>query len=394
MRKAIFCAIPYFFLIFLLLSSPIIEADDKVQSQLQNFLLQTKTKIKEFNSENRGTAWIVNKDNFPALDGVTCFTLELWDESMRIPHWHPNAPELGYVISGTVEIIIWRSLGEASMFTATEGSCWFIPQGALHALINIGKDKAQLLVGFGSDSPQDIDLPVAFNGVPVPVRDAYTSPHSDLKKWDGTILNPLVGKYTSNADLTNQTTGSPYGFNLAQVPPLFNDAQMGSVVWGVKDNWSILKGISVLRAHLKPGTARDAIWYPDAGTLYVVSQGNGQFHIITPGEEPRPLDVQLFDYIYVPVGTLHTFLNTSSKEDFEVIAFFTQENPLPEVSLSVSTAFFPNSIRKDAMTEYGNIHKKGNPLKDLKFTNVSPYLLRVDLPQVKTNHDTESLLKR
>lgn len=390
MRKVIYQT--FFFMFVLLFNLGEAAVNPNVEKQVQEFFLQTKAKIKEFQVKDVGTAWIVDKTNFPALQGVTCFTLELWDESMRLPHWHPNAAELGYVISGTVEIILWRSPGETAMFTVGPGSCWFIPQGALHSLNNVGQGKAQLLVGFSSDHPQDVDLPVAFNGIPVPVREAYTSPHSDLKKWEGVINNPLVGKFTPSPSLQNAALGSsPYKFDLAQVPPLFSDPQMGSVVWGVKNNWSILKSISILRARLKPGIARDAIWYPDAGTLYVVSRGTGEFHVIVPGEDPQPLNVKPFDYIFVPVGTLHTFINNSS-EDFEVIAFFTQENPAPEVSLSVATAFFPNSIRKEAMTEYGDVHKSGDPLKDLKFTALSPYLLRLpstNRPEAKIENSEE-----
>jgi hypothetical protein len=79
----------------------------------------------------------------------------------------------------------------------------------------------------------------------------------------------------------------------------------------------------------------------------------------------------------VPTGVLHTFSNTATSTDFQVIAFFTQENPQPEVSLAVASAFFPNTVRKAAMTQYGNENKAGDPLSDLKLTGVSPYLLHV-----------------
>lgn len=89
--------------------------------------------------------------------------------------------------------------------------------------------------------------------------------------------NYLIGRYTPPDALHNVVTASPYGFDLAKVTPLLNDPKLGSVIWGVKSNWSILENISILRAHLKPGVARDAIWYPDARTLYIVSKGTGQF---------------------------------------------------------------------------------------------------------------------
>lgn len=371
--------VAYRLVCFLLLYAAFANANpNEVKSMSDlDFLLPTKEKIKEYSIKDVGSAWIVDKDNFPALEGVTCYTLELWDESMRLPHWHPNATELGYLISGEVQIILWRSPGESAVFTLSAGMCWFIPQGALHSLNNIGKDKAVMLVGFSSDRPKDIDLPVAFNGIPAPLRDAYTSPHSELKEWEGTISNPLVGKFYPDSSIKHQLTGSPYKFDLAQVTPLFSQAEMGSVVWAVKDNWSILDKISLLRAHLKPRVARDVIWYPDVGTLYVVSQGQGLFSVIVPNQPPKPMPVKRFDYVFVPTGTLHTFMNDSN-EDFEVIAFFTKANPLPEVSLSVSTSFFPDSIRKEAMTEYGDQHKIGDPLKRLKYTGTSPYLLRVN----------------
>lgn len=344
---------------------------------LESYRLQTNRIVAPVTIEKVGTARMIGKDNFPALDGVSCYTVEVWEECMRLPHWHPNACELGYVIEGTIEVMIWRSPGETAMFTISQGMCWFIPQAALHSLNNIGKGHAKLLVGFSSDQPQDIDLPVAYNGIPIPIRDAYTtSPHAELRKWTGVVTNPLFGRYPVSPAIRQVVTGSPYAFDLAKVTPLFADDALGSVIWGIKSNWSILEDISILRAHLKPSTARDLIWYPDAGTLYVVSQGKGQFHIIIADHEPQPLDVQLYDYVFVPTGVLHTFTNTSA-EDFEVTAFFTKADPQPEVSLSVATAFFPHTVSNAAMTEYANEQKPGEPLKDLKYTTVSPYLLRL-----------------
>lgn len=346
------------------------------KTKLDDFRLKTTREIDPVNVKKVGKAYMVAQDNFPVLDGVTCYALELWEECMRLPHWHPNATELGYVVSGSIEVMIWRSPGETAVYTLTAGMCWFIPQAALHSLNNIGNKPAQLLVGFSNELPQDIDLPVAFNGIPAPLRDAYTSPHQDLREWKGIVENPLVGYYPGSKALNKVLTASPYGFDLAKVTPLFSDKELGSVVWGVKSNWSILQYISVLRAHLKPGVARDAIWYPDAGTLYVVSQGKGEFHIVIAGTKPAPLQVEFLDYIYVPAGVLHTFMNQTDS-DFEVVAFFTKADPLPEVSLTVSSSFFPNVILQAAMEQYGEKRGKGDPLQHLKNKTVSPYLLRV-----------------
>lgn len=348
------------------------------KSDLTTYRLQTKKDIHLALTKHVGSAYVVDKTSFPALDEVTCYSVEVWEECMRLPHWHPNASELGYVISGTIEVLIWRSPGESAVLTLSAGMCWFIPKAALHSLNNVGKSIAKLLVGFSTDMPQDIDLPVAFNGIPAPVRDAYISPHSELRNWQGAIENPLFGKCPVQSRLHSVLTASPYGFDLAKVTPLFKDPDMGSVVWGIKANWNILTEISMLRAILKPGVARDPIWYPDAGTLYVVAKGRGKFNIIIAGYPPSGFAVEDHDYIFVPMGVLHTFCNTSATDDFEVIAFFSQENPQPEVSLAVSTAFFPHMVSKAAMTQFGNQNKPGDPLQNLKYRERSPYLLRVE----------------
>jgi oxalate decarboxylase len=297
------------------------------------FHLKTTEIIKPRSVDQIGKAYVVDQSNFSTLSGVTCYTLEVWDQSMRLPHWHPNASELGYVISGTLEIMIWRTPGESAVFTITAGMCWFIPLGALHSLNNVGDKPAQLLVGFSSEFPGDMDLPVAWNGIPAPLRDAYTSPHQDLLQWQGVINNPLVGRYKNLPALQQVLTASPYGFDLAKVTPLFKDEKLGSVIWGVKSNWGILENISMLRAKLNPGVARDAIWYPDAGTLYTVAKGTAEFHLIMAGQEPKPFTINQFDYVFVPAGILHTFINTS-KSDFEIVAFFTKADPQPECTSS------------------------------------------------------------
>jgi oxalate decarboxylase len=340
------------------------------------FGLAVKHKIAITSTPNTGSVYLVDKTNFPALENITCYSLEVWEACMRLPHWHPNCSELGYVVSGSIQVIIWRSPGESAVFNLTAGMCWFIPKAALHSLNNIGHEPAKLLVGFSSDIPKDIDLPLAFQGIPIPLREAMTSPHSELKQWLGPNMNPLVGHYSVDFTLKKTMSGSPYGFDLAKVTPLFNDPKLGSVVWGVQSNWNILQEISVLRAILKPGVARDPIWYPDVGTLYVVAKGTGEFIIITSGYENKLFKINSNDYIFVPMGVLHSFSNNAN-EDLEMIAYFSNENPQPEVSLSVATAFFPNAIRKSALTQYGETKEDADPLKYIKNTEVSPYLLRI-----------------
>ena len=83
---------------------------------MDQYVLNLKEKIKPHTTKN-GNFWEVYPKDFPALTNITCFVLELFDESMRLPHWHPNANELGYLISGKLEIYMWKYTGASTIFT-------------------------------------------------------------------------------------------------------------------------------------------------------------------------------------------------------------------------------------------------------------------------------------
>ncbi|MDQ3902658.1 MAG: hypothetical protein M3247_03250, partial [Thermoproteota archaeon] len=48
-----------------------------------------------------------NANNFGILEGLACYLLTLKPKGIREPHWHPNAAELDYVISGRARVTIF-----------------------------------------------------------------------------------------------------------------------------------------------------------------------------------------------------------------------------------------------------------------------------------------------
>lgn len=246
---------------------------------------------------------------------------------------------------------LWCSFGEAAIFVVPEGSMWLIPQGALHSLNNIGQSTTKLIVGFSNDVSENTDLSVALNGTPLPIRDAYTSPHSSLRNYVGSIHNNYFSPFNPLEHYRNLS--SPYRADFDAITPLFKDDTMGSVIWAIKSNWPILEKIS--------------IWYPDVGTLYVVTRGVARFTLVIAAQEPMIFDIQTNDMVYVPVGQLHTFIN-NGQELFEAIAYFTKANPLAEVSLGTALNFFPSGILRDTLG--------GNYLDTLREFKTLPHLLR------------------
>lgn len=70
---------------------------------------------------------------------------------------------------------------------------------------------------------------------------------------------------------------------------------------------------------------------------------------------------------------LHEFSNFHS-HTFETIGFFSINKHQPEISVAVSSNFFPRRILNYSLTKYGDENNKGHPLSDLKNFTVTPYL--------------------
>lgn len=62
------------------------------------------------------------------------FYYELYNHSMRVPHWHANAVEVGTVLNGKMRVTIWDGSGQAKVFTVEKYGTWMIPQATLPKL--------------------------------------------------------------------------------------------------------------------------------------------------------------------------------------------------------------------------------------------------------------------
>jgi oxalate decarboxylase len=73
-------------------------------------------------------------------------------------HWHPNADEWQYVISGKVSETLFGSHGRYRIETLEAGDVGYAPQGYGHSLENVGDEPARLLLGFNTGHYEAIDL--------------------------------------------------------------------------------------------------------------------------------------------------------------------------------------------------------------------------------------------
>src|SRR3954465_1947429 len=107
----------------------------------------------------------LNRDSFPILERLSIKRLVLEPGSIREPHWHANADELTYCLSGSVLVSILETGDAFATFRVDAGEMFQALSGALHHIENIGDGAAELLVVFSHAAPEDFSLHGSFGAM-------------------------------------------------------------------------------------------------------------------------------------------------------------------------------------------------------------------------------------
>src|SRR5918912_4213642 len=115
---------------------------------------------------NGGTRSIANADNFNILKDMSLYLLNLDSGGVREPHWHPNAAELSYCLSGSALMTIFSPGAGHSTFPVDEGEIVFIPKGYLHHIENIYEGETKFAIAFNHEMPEDIGISGSTGSMP------------------------------------------------------------------------------------------------------------------------------------------------------------------------------------------------------------------------------------
>jgi oxalate decarboxylase len=105
-----------------------------------------------------GTARPVKIENISSLADISLFVLDVVPRGMREPHWHTNASEFNYCVTGTAQIGIVAPDGSSQTFVVEPGDVAYIPSNWFHYIASVSDEPLQLLVFFGNVKPDHIDL--------------------------------------------------------------------------------------------------------------------------------------------------------------------------------------------------------------------------------------------
>lgn len=105
-----------------------------------------------------GSVRIVDSTNFPASTTVAAALVEILPGAMRELHWHPNADEWQYYLTGQGRMTVFGGNGIARTFDVRAGDVGYVPIAMGHYVQNTGTDTLWFLEIFRSDRFEDISL--------------------------------------------------------------------------------------------------------------------------------------------------------------------------------------------------------------------------------------------
>jgi oxalate decarboxylase len=126
-----------------------------ISSSAHKFRMETDAVLQEFKG---GYTKIVSAKEFPIQDSLTALRMNLEPGAMRELHWHPNADEWQYVMSGQGNVSIFGSHGRVKTMPYSKGMVAFIKQGYGHYIENTGTETLKLIVLFNSSQYQELSL--------------------------------------------------------------------------------------------------------------------------------------------------------------------------------------------------------------------------------------------
>lgn len=105
-----------------------------------------------------GTVRIADSSNFRIAKNIAAALVEIQPGAMRELHWHPNADEWQYYLSGQGRMTVFAGNGAARTYNVRAGDVGYVPFAYGHYIQNMGTESIWFLEMFRSDRFADVSL--------------------------------------------------------------------------------------------------------------------------------------------------------------------------------------------------------------------------------------------
>ncbi|MEX1118645.1 MAG: cupin domain-containing protein [Terrimicrobiaceae bacterium] len=290
-----------------------------------------------------GTKTAATKANFPILKGLSLYHLTIRPGCFREPHWHANADELGYCLSGEALVTVFASGNVHSHFTISAGDMFFIPSGSLHAIENTGDSDAGFVITFSHESVEDFGLS-GFVGclTPAVMGNTWGLP---IGEFGGLTTSPKSIEFGESAGPCTIPESArfphPLKFSIASHTPLVTNTH-GAATVARRDTWPALKAQAMYSVRIHGTGMREPHWHPETAELGFVKQGHARMTVQSPDGTAETYELHPGDIYFIPRAYPHHIENLDGTEVHFLIFFDTPD--VQDIGLTGAIPGFPARV--------------------------------------------------
>ena len=274
-----------------------------------------------------GSITHVDHSVLPLMHRLSIRHLVLEAQGVREPHWHANAHELGYCIGGEALITIAGNHAQRESFVVGAGEMFFVPSGAMHSIENIGRAKAEFVLAFSHETPEDFGLKAAFGVMTDAVLgNTFDLPAAAFVPFDRAGAGDKILSLNSHSLVEGQARHvNPYKYSVEATPPQV-DFPAGTAHTTKAALWPALRDIAMFSVTITEQGMREPHWHPETAEMGYVVAGTARMTILDPGGSVDTYIIGPGDTYFIPPAYPHHIENVG-EGTFHVLVFFDQVNP-------------------------------------------------------------------
>ncbi|MEI6416692.1 MAG: cupin domain-containing protein [Verrucomicrobiota bacterium] len=299
--------------------------------------------IKPQNECPCGSRLAITKENFPMLHGMALYQLKLEAGCYREPHWHPNADELGYCLSGKALVTIFSHGNQHDCFTIEPGEMFFVPSGSIHAIENIGEGCAEFILSFSHERPEDFGLSGAVGCMSLDVMgNTFEKKSSHLGLLTRSEDDCFFGKSEGVLSLPD-TASFPnrLKFSIENISPGIN-ADYGFAKLARHETWPALRSQAMYSLTVHGTGMREPHWHPETAELGYVLAGKARMTVKSPNQVAETYSLEPGDAYFIPRAYPHHIENLTN-EELRFLIFFDTPH-VQDIGYTGAIPAFPNRI--------------------------------------------------
>jgi oxalate decarboxylase len=271
-----------------------------------------------------GARTMVSAAEFPILERLALARLTIEAGGFREPHWHANANELGYCVSGELLVTVLADPNEHHVFTISAGQMFFVPSGALHGIENVGDDCAELIIAFSHERPQDFGLSGSAGMLTRNVLGNTWGLEADALAGMRESADDLFAGAADGAAEIPEGAGYPDDLKLdleTMEPKLDNG--YGVLRTARADTWPALDSLAMYSLVIDGDGMREPHWHPVTAELGYVLSGRARMTVRSADGSVDTYELAAGDAYFIPRAFPHHIENLEDS-DTHFLVFFDQ----------------------------------------------------------------------